>query len=86
MPEGQVGGEEEARRPGEPAVAPRAVAEAAPLVPGEQTEQRERVEAAEERRRRRRHVGEPHEDRGEGDYERAEDPRQHGSISHADRE
>ena len=40
VPEGEVGGEEDARRPGEPAVAPRARAVAAPLDPGEERPER----------------------------------------------
>ena len=67
VPEDQIGGEEAACEPCEPACVPLPRAVAATLDQRDREQRRQRVEAAVERRRRRRHVGEPNEDPGERD-------------------
>jgi hypothetical protein len=86
VPEGQVRGEEEARDPGEAPVAPRARAVPAPLVPGQEREDRQRVQAAEEGRRGGRHLRQAHEDPREGDHQRAEHACQYRPVEHGDRD
>src|SRR5205085_1989304 len=71
---GEGGVESRARRP-------RPVAPI--LAPREPPERRQRPEAAEERARRRRDVGEPEEDPGEGDAERADERGQHRRLDEA---
>ena len=86
VPESQVGGEQHPREPAEQVVAPRAAAEALALAPGEQSQQRQRVEAAKERGRRGRDLGELHQNRGPGDDQRAEGAGENRSIAHEHRD
>jgi hypothetical protein len=86
VPEDQVGGEQKAGEPAEQVVATRALAEALTLSPGEQPEQRQRIEAAEERGGRGRDLGQLHQNRGPRDDQRAEGAGENRSIAHGSRD
>jgi predicted ATPase/class 3 adenylate cyclase len=78
VPENQVGGEEGPGDPRQAQLPGGASSVSAPLIPGEQGEWRERVEAAEDRSGGRGRVGVPDQDRAEGDRQRAEHGGEHG--------
>src|SRR6187402_2570046 len=80
VPEHEIDREEDAGEPGEPRLTWRPRSVAAAFEGGQEEERRERVRAAEEGRRGRGDVGEPNEDRREGDGERAEHGREDRSF------